>query len=663
MKTKPANSRCHALALGFLGLCTLNPAPLCAQQIEIYRGPTNFWYAVSPGATVKNQVWVTGGTAPYSYQWRFKDNPIPWATNSSITLTNVQVADAGPYDVVVTDAASASVTSDIDELEIDPTFSVVTDGPVVRDSDSSGGSSWADYDDDGDIDLLVGNGWFASTPERLGLYRNDGPAGFVRLAEGEAGSLPGGPGAYGGGYWADYDNDGLLDCIVVRASSSPQLHRGVGNGVFTKAVSPPLTTTSFGIPTWVDYDNDGWTDVFLWAGHRLFRNLGAGSFTQVTTGSDIFTDQYVGEEGVAWGDYDGDGDLDVICLDLHAWVADNTVYPNHLYRNDGGGMFTRITDNAIALDRTGSLAAAWADYDNDGRLDLFVVAYVWPETCRLFHNDGDGQFTRILMGESNESGQPTWADFDNDGDLDLYIVRGQSAARANLFYQNNGDGTFTQITSGSPANDLGKTMSAVWGDYDNDGFLDLVVANGPYSANFLYRNGGREAGNQNHWLSVRLEGRVSNRSAIGAKVRVNAEVQGRMQWQLREIPGTDRSQGDFRARFGLDQSTNVTTLRVEWPSGIVQELSNVAADQHLTIVETQGYPGPQPTISSANSTPSGLQLTIQEPAVGARYALEGSTDLQNWAMLLARTSTGGTQSFTDTKSTNHPARFYRVIVP
>jgi hypothetical protein len=118
------------------------------------------------------------------------------------------------------------------------------------------------------------------------------------------------------------------------------------------------------------------------------------------------------------------------------------------------------------------------------------------------------------------------------------------------------------------------------------------------------------------------------------------------------------------AHFGLGDATNVTTLRIEWPSGIVQEFQDVAADQHLTMVETQGdYPGPTPAIIVASATPDGLQLTLQEPETGWQYALEGSTDLEHWAMLLARTSAGGTQSFTDTRTTNYPARFYRVIVP
>ena len=175
----------------------------------------------------------------------------------------------------------------------------------------------------------------------------------------------------------------------------------------------------------------------------------------------------------------------------------------------------------------------------------------------------------------------------------------------------------------------------MWTDYNNDGFLDLFVShgNGNPHPNFLYQNNLPALGNENHWLKVRLEGRISNRAGIGAKVSVQATVGGRTFWQMRGISGSSIGNADgplLIAHFGLGDTTNVTTLRVEWPSGIVQELSNVAADQHLTIVESQVTPppGPAPAVAVANASAAGLQLTIQEPAAGARYALEASTDLR-----------------------------------
>jgi hypothetical protein len=415
----------------------------------------------------------------------------------------------------------------------------------------------------------------------------------------------------------------------------------------------------------VDYDNDGWLDVFdamAWSDasttnkNALFHATGSGVFTSVNTGI-LVEDSFVGLEAAAWGDFDEDGDQDLLGTDPHAWWGNPSAYPNHFYRNDGGGVFTRITTNAITLDRTSSLVPAWADYDNDGRLDVFLTSY--SDTSRLFHNDGNGQFTRILMGPGQETGQPAWGDFDNDGDLDLYIARGQATATVNLFYRNNGDGTFSATTLGSPTTDVASSGSCIWGDYDNDGFLDLFVANNRGGADCLYHNNG----NGNHWLMVKLVGTASNRSAIGAKVRAYANVQGKFQWQLRDIQGGNRCQNDPRAHFGLGDATNVTTLRIEWPSGIVQELTNVVANQFLTVVECQSYGGARPQFSGVTNGAGGLCLSITEPATNARYILEASTDLINWTKLMARTSAGGTALFTDTGSTNYPMRFYRLQVP
>ena len=366
------------------------------------------------------------------------------------------------------------------------------------------------------------------------------------------------------------------------------------------------------------------------------------------------------QEGLlhGWSDYDNDGWPDV-------YLAGLPISSTGLRRNLGG-RFERVE---ACLDLTGMSIAVfpmWPDFDDDGWPDLFLHG----QSVRLFRNLGNGCFSDVTesSGLLYEPGynRPTWGDFDNDGFLDLLYVQGTSSEPVSVLYRNRGDGTFESVDIGSPMIDSASWRNQPsWGDYDNDGFLDLYQPNGRSTAerNYLYRNNrrhGDNSPNMNHWLKVNLKGRVSNRAGIGAKVRLQTSISGRTLSQLREISGTAAP-----AHFGLGDATNVTTLRIEWPSGIVQELSDVAADQHLTIVESQGNPPPvpAPAVAVANASANGLQLTIQEPASGARYALEASTDLANWAMLLARTSAGGTQSFTDTKTTNYPTRFYRVIVP
>ena len=186
-----------------------------------------------------------------------------------------------------------------------------------------------------------------------------------------------------------------------------------------------------------------------------------------------------------------------------------------------------------------------------------------------------------------------WGDYNNDGFIDLYVNAADLAFPVpsrthNLLYRNNGDGTFTKVTDGPVATDLTVGSSgATWGDYDKDGFLDLFVSQGGFApdpqTNLLYHNDG----NGNGWLNVKLVGTVSNRSGIGAKVRVNANYRDQSRWQVRQISGGDgeSNQQALNAAFGLADASTVDTLRVEWPSGAVQELHNVAPRQFLTITE------------------------------------------------------------------------------
>jgi hypothetical protein len=183
--------------------------------------------------------------------------------------------------------------------------------------------------------------------------------------------------------------------------------------------------------------------------------------------------------------------------------------------------------------------------------------------------------------------------------------------------------------------------------------------------NHMYRNNGLGIGNTNHWLKIKLNGQASNRSGIGAKIRVKATIGGKEIWQMREMTGNGYSQTcpGLIAHFGLGDSVQATTVRIEWPSGIVQELANVAAGQVTTVTEHQaGSPQP-PSFAGASFAPTGFDLAIAEPAAGVVYILEGSTDLATWTKLMIRTSSGGTYEWVDEQASNQPTRFYRLVVP
>ncbi|HXJ74018.1 MAG TPA: FG-GAP-like repeat-containing protein, partial [Candidatus Dormibacteraeota bacterium] len=258
---------------------------------------------------------------------------------------------------------------------------------------------------------------------------------------------------------------------------------------------------------------------------------------------------------------------------------------NFLYHNNGDGTFTRVTSGRIVSDGGASQGCAWGDYDNDGLLDLFVANR--NQKNFLYHNDGNGTFTALtnvtVVNDIGYSWSPAWVDYDNDGFLDLFVANGPGSGpgQNNFLYHNNGNGTFTRITIGRIVNDASNSDGCAWGDYNNDGFPDLFVSNINDQNNLLYRNDG----NDNHWLTVRCVGRLSNRSGIGAKVRVKTASSG--SWQLREISGGSGygSQNAPYAYFGLGAATQVEAVRVEWPSGVVQELHAIVPGQLLTVSE------------------------------------------------------------------------------
>jgi hypothetical protein len=483
------------------------------------------------------------------------------------------------------------------------------------------------------------------------------------------------------GAWADVDNDGDPDLYVGGSGSGRQsvFYRNDGNGRFT-AVSIAPTRDAAGRDSWLvewgDYDQDGWVDLFIptpdLSSHRLFRNLGDLNFKSMAAaevGDLVAATAHSSSSMATWIDYDNDGDMDIYVVQLNPSCF-------ALYLNSGNGFFTRTLEGSIAnvLDVNGDVKLpSWADYDNDGYLDAFVS---WPGFAGTLHHNLGGtnsvEVTDSGLEIPADNTAAIWGDYDNDGNLDLFLVNNplwavHSVRGANLLFRGNGDGTFTEVDVGSPIWEGSDDWDASWIDYDNDGFLDLFIAAGTHvpEVNYLYQNNLRATGNTNHWLKISLVGKASNASGIGAKVRVTANIRGKTVTQLRPIesPGYVGSNQGLLAHFGLGDATNVTTLRIEWPSGIVQDLTNVAPNQFLKVVECQSYGGTRPSFIGATKGASGLQLSITEPLAQARYILEASTNLVNWTKLMARTSAGGTASFTDTRTANYPKRFYRLQVP
>jgi predicted nucleotidyltransferase len=324
-----------------------------------------------------------------------------------------------------------------------------------------GSVAWGDYDNDGDLDILL-------TGDSISrVYRNDGGGMFTDTAAGLTGV------GYGSVAWGDYDNDGDLDILLTGASDVGQIsrvYRNDGDGVFTD-LGAALIGVEQGSGAWGDYDNDGDLDIVLtgYTGAGLiscvYRNEGEGVFTDIAAGLPGAGD------AVAWGDYDHDGDLDILG-------------GPRVYRNDGGGVFTDIN---AGLSDVSESSVAWGDYDNDGDLDFLLTGLdnTYTPISRVYRNDGPAGFTDIGAGLIGvRCGSVAWGDYDNDGDLDILLPAGISGYIAHA-YRNDGGNVFTDIAAGLTGVPY---SSAAWGDYDNDGDLDILLVGEPFSR--VYRNDG-----------------------------------------------------------------------------------------------------------------------------------------------------------------------------
>jgi hypothetical protein len=403
----------------------------------------------------------------------------------------------------------------------------VTAAPVDNYDQHAIGAAWGDYDGDGFLDLYVSN---SNNSNRL--FHNTAPS-FTDVSAPPVDDNGIGYGAA----WGDYDNDGDLDLYLANSASSNELYRNDGGGVFTDVTAPPIDAPADASQqvNWVDYDNDGDIDLYVttYAGpNRLFRNDN-GSWTDIT-GTPV---NYAGSSaGAAWADYDSDGDMDL-------YLACNYGEANHLFRNDGGGIFTDVS--VPPLNDTGEgTGVAWGDYDGDDDLDIYVVNN-GGQANKMFENQG-GTFVDPGTPVLNDAGwglSGGWADYDNDGDLDMYITNSNGP---NKLFRNDGPGSFADAT-GSVVADTGYGMGFAWGDYDNDGDLDIYVPNtGLWQTCRMYRN---EIGDDNNWLKVDLIGLASNKCGIGARLKIFAGGVS----QIREVTSGSGycSMHSLTAEFGV----------------------------------------------------------------------------------------------------------------
>ena len=449
----------------------------------------------------------------------------------------------------------------------DGTFTDVTEAAGLQGRGYGMGVATGDFDNDGNVDLLV------TTSDGNELYRNNGDGTFTDVT---AKAGVGGSGWCTGAAFVDYDRDGLLDVVVSR-----------------------YVEWDFGMDVYCGEHRPGYRaychpDQFKPISALVFHNNGDGTFTDVTAKSGIGS--FPGKAlGIAINDFDRDGWPDI-------FIANDSV-PEQLFRNNRNGTFSEVGLMAgAAYGEDGAVFAGmgtdFADYNNDGWPDIFVNALA-NQKYTLFQNakgtfedvtnrTGIGGITKLHSGWGTRL-----IDFDNDGWRDIFV--GQShvmdnieLTEPNLHYletpllMKNEHGVFRDVSrlSGAPFTIPIAARGVAFGDLDNDGFVDVAINCNDGGAVILRNQGG----NGDHWLKLHLKGTTSNRDGLGATIRVVAE-DGSEQFGFVSTAGSYLSASDPRVHFGLARSRKAKLIEIQWPSGTVQKLESVPADQILTIVE------------------------------------------------------------------------------
>jgi hypothetical protein len=464
-------------------------------------------------------------------------------------------------------------------------FTKVTNSPISSTPGDSRSVNWVDVNNDGWVDCFISNG--PRGGQNNHLFLNTGKGNFTQVTK-DSIVLDGKPSD--GATFADVDNDGDLDAFIVNWYNVNNLfYINNGKGNFKRIRTGDFVndkgyseTAAFG-----DYDKDGLVDLYVTnsegrKNNFLYHNNKSASFIKITSGAAVADTNF--SRCANWIDIDNDNDPDL-------FVTNENKQNENLYRNEGNGNFTKLTEGALLNDGGNTTSASWADTDNDGDLDVFMTND--GGTNSFFKNNSNLQFIKIMEDVVSttpaHSFSSAWSDIDNDGDEDLFVTNSFNGKTRlqNYFYLNDGTGNFTRNTTDIIATDTAWSYGCAFGDYDNDGFQDLAVATCRFDktddVDLLYHNNG----NTNHWITLKLIGTKSNSTAIGARVYVKATMNGKSVTQMRELSAQNGycSQNDLRVHIGLNNAVIIEEMQIVWPLGLTQIFSDIKVDQFLTIRE------------------------------------------------------------------------------
>jgi tetratricopeptide (TPR) repeat protein len=595
-------------------------------------GPSSCIFPIAPEAVHRNQ-----GGSREAVRWftaYLEENPrdlrIAW-------LLNLAAMTLGEYPEAVPPRHRIPLEPFRSRLDVGRFENVAARaGLTARGPNQAGGSCFDDFTGDGRPDLFT-TSLDADRGASLFVNRGDGTFEDRSLEAGLADQV------YAlNARHADFDNDGDLDVLLLRGGwESPMrlsLLSNRGDGTFAdvtaaSGLSRPIATEA---AAWGDYDDDGHLDLFVCGEYlppgaaasgaegdprnrcRLYRNRGDGTFVDVAAAAGV-TNERCGK-GAAWGDYDGDGRLDLF--------VSNMGRSCRLFHNEGGGTFRDVAPELGVVGPEFSFACWFWDYDNDGRPDLYVNDYradvaevlagvlgaspTGARSPRLYRNLGPDGFRDVAaevgLGRPMAPMGANFGDIDNDGDLDLYLGTGEmsySGLDLNLLFKNVAGRRFEDVTLASGTGHLQKGHGVSFADWDDDGDLDLFVelggaAPGDRSHNALFRN----PGHGRHWLKVKLVGTTTNRSAIGAKIRVELRRPDGTARAIHRTVGNNSSFGgnSLVETIGVLDAARVAELTVSWPtSRTTQTFRDLAADQAIEI--TEGSASFRPLSRPAAATP------------------------------------------------------------
>jgi hypothetical protein len=471
--------------------------------------------------------------------------------------------------------------------------------------DQAGGAIMDDFDNDGLLDIVVTT---SDHTMGMGFYVNKGDGIFEDRTK-AAGDLVG---QLGGLYCVqtDYNNDGYLDVFIPRGAWLPRpirptLLENKGDGTFRDVTREAglLDALNSNTASWADYDNDGFLDLFVCCerrANRLYRNRGDGTFQEVAAEAGVQGNQPMCK-GSAWVDYDND-DYPDLFLNYYRGTG-------QLFHNNKDGTFSEVTAS-MGIDGPSKGFSCWAwDYDNDGWLDIFATSYHFSlaaivqgmlgrpyngETNKLFHNLKGKGFKDVaqeagigpVMGPMGSN----FGDFDNDGFLDMYFGTGWPSLDAlvpNRMFKNVAGQRFAEITASAGTGHLQKGHAVACGDWDRDGDVDVFeqtggAVDGDKYHNVLYQNPGQG----NNWLTVKLIGEKTNRAAIGARIKAVTAGEDSLTVYRHVSSGSSFGANPLEQTIGLGKAGRVALLEIHWPtSKTTQVFRDIAANQAIEITE------------------------------------------------------------------------------